>query len=80
MDDLEEVRTMLAETAEGWTREWKREGKQEGKAEMLLDQLQERFGIIPESVQQQVISAKLDDINAWARKIFKADSLQAVFH
>ncbi|MBF0427399.1 MAG: DUF4351 domain-containing protein, partial [Magnetococcales bacterium] len=55
-------------------------GRQEGKAEMLLDQLQERFGLLPDPVQKQVTSASLDDINAWARKIFKADSLQAIFH
>ncbi|MBF0110070.1 MAG: cytosolic protein [Magnetococcales bacterium] len=57
-----------------------KKGEQKGKAEMLLELLQERFGLIPESVQKQVESAKLDDINVWARKIFKADSLQAVFH
>ncbi|MBF0294481.1 MAG: DUF4351 domain-containing protein [Magnetococcales bacterium] len=55
------------------------EGLREGKAEMLLDQLQERFGLVPESIQQQVTSAPMDDLNAWARKIFKADSLQAIF-
>ncbi|MBF0428446.1 MAG: DUF4351 domain-containing protein [Magnetococcales bacterium] len=66
---------MLAETAEGWTREW----KQEGKAEMLLNQLQARFGLVPEPVQKKVASADLKDIDAWAIKIFKADSLQAVF-
>ncbi|MBF0440005.1 MAG: hypothetical protein HQL93_12920, partial [Magnetococcales bacterium] len=52
---------------------------QEGKAEILLELLQERFGLIPETIHKQVVSAKLEDINAWARKIFKADSLQAVF-
>ena len=55
------------------------EGKAEGKAEILLELLQERFGLVPETIHKQVISAKLEDINAWARKIFKADSLQAVF-
>ncbi|MBF0178833.1 MAG: hypothetical protein HQM03_02275 [Magnetococcales bacterium] len=56
-----------------------RKGRLEGKAEMLLDPLQERFGLVPESVQQQVTAAAMDDLNAWARKIFKADSLQAIF-
>ncbi|MBF0427724.1 MAG: Rpn family recombination-promoting nuclease/putative transposase [Magnetococcales bacterium] len=58
---------------------WLQEGEQRGKAELLLDQLQERFGLIPETIHKQVISATLEDINAWARKIFKADSLQKVF-
>ncbi|MBF0109644.1 MAG: hypothetical protein HQL76_10750 [Magnetococcales bacterium] len=61
-------------------RKGEEKGRHDGKAEMLLELLQERFGLIPESVQKHVESAKLDDINVWARKIFKADSLQAVFH
>lgn len=61
-------------------RKGEEKGRHDGKVEMLLEQLQERFGMIPESVQKQVESAKLDDISVWARKIFKADSLQAVFH
>ncbi|MBF0429535.1 MAG: cytosolic protein, partial [Magnetococcales bacterium] len=56
-----------------------RKGEQQGQAKLLLNILQERFGLVPETVQEQVTSACLDDINAWARKIFKADSLQAVF-
>ncbi|MBF0438535.1 MAG: hypothetical protein HQL93_05370 [Magnetococcales bacterium] len=55
-------------------------GEQKGKAEMLLDLLQDRFGLVPEPIQKQVVSADLNDINIWARKIFKADSLQAIFH
>ncbi|MBF0428646.1 MAG: hypothetical protein HQL94_06950 [Magnetococcales bacterium] len=46
---------------------------------MLLDQLQDRFGLLPEPIQKKVTSANLDEINAWAKRIFKADSLQAVF-
>lgn len=61
-------------------RKGEEKGRHDGKVEMLLEQLQERFGLIPESVQKHVESAKLDDINVWARKIFKADSLHAVFH
>ncbi|MBF0428771.1 MAG: hypothetical protein HQL94_07595 [Magnetococcales bacterium] len=56
------------------------DGEQKGKAETLLQLLQERFGLIPESVQKTVTSANLDDLTAWISKIFKADSLQAVFH
>ncbi|MBF0110659.1 MAG: DUF4351 domain-containing protein [Magnetococcales bacterium] len=57
-----------------------RKGEQKGKAEMLLKQLQARFGLVPESLQERVESADLKDIDAWAIKIFQADSLQAVFH
>ncbi|MBF0213868.1 MAG: cytosolic protein [Magnetococcales bacterium] len=55
------------------------EGRKEGKAEMLIELLQERFGLVPEPVQEQVTAAGLDDLNAWTRKIFTAESLQEVF-
>ncbi len=54
-------------------------GLQQGQAALLLQLLQERFGLLPEPVQQQVTAAKIDEIKVWASKIFKADSLQAVF-
>ncbi|MBF0190425.1 MAG: Rpn family recombination-promoting nuclease/putative transposase [Magnetococcales bacterium] len=76
MDDLEEVRTMLAETAEGWTREW----KQEGKAEMLLLYLHRRFGPIPEPLQTEITTADMEKIEDWFDRSIDADSLQAVFH
>ena len=55
-------------------------GAQKGKAEMLLQLLQERFGVVPEQVQKKVDSANLDELTAWIGQIFKADSLQAIFH
>ncbi|MBF0178816.1 MAG: hypothetical protein HQM03_02190 [Magnetococcales bacterium] len=54
-------------------------GLQQGKAETLLLLLQERFGSVPESIQQKVGSASLEDLTAWITRIFKADSLQTVF-
>ncbi|MBF0179292.1 MAG: DUF4351 domain-containing protein [Magnetococcales bacterium] len=78
-DDLQEVVIMLAARVEKWAQDYKQQGLQEGKAEILLQLLQERFGLVPEAVRKKVTSANPDDINAWARKIFRADSLQALF-
>lgn len=61
-------------------RKGEEKGRHDGKAEMLLKLLQARFGLVPESFQERVASADLNDIDAWAIKIFQADSLQAVFH
>ncbi|MEO5368881.1 MAG: hypothetical protein H7833_02260 [Magnetococcus sp. DMHC-1] len=61
-------------------RKGEEKGRHDGKAEMLLKLLQARFGLVPESFQEKVASADLNDIDAWAIKIFQADSLQAVFH
>ncbi|MBF0296201.1 MAG: hypothetical protein HQL96_13510 [Magnetococcales bacterium] len=60
MDDLEEVRTMLAETAEGWTREWKQEGRHDGNADMLLKLMRRKFGSTPDWVTEKVRSADLE--------------------
>ncbi|MBF0180750.1 MAG: hypothetical protein HQM03_12075 [Magnetococcales bacterium] len=54
-------------------------GIRKGKAESLLQLLQERFGSVPESVKNRVSSATLEELTAWLGKIFKADSMQAVF-
>ncbi|MBF0181629.1 MAG: DUF4351 domain-containing protein [Magnetococcales bacterium] len=54
-------------------------GEQQGQAKLLIRLLQERFGLLPEPLREKVTTAKPDDIDAWAGKIFKADSLQAVF-
>ncbi|NGZ06681.1 MAG: hypothetical protein G8237_10025 [Magnetococcales bacterium] len=53
--------------------------KLEGRAETLLQLLQERFGTIPKTIQEQIKSAGLDDLKAWSSRILKADSLSAVF-
>lgn len=75
MDDLQEVHTMLAETAEGWTRQW----KLEGMAEMLLNQLQERFGTVPDWVSSQLAEADLDTLKKWGKKIFDAKKIEQIF-
>ncbi len=54
-------------------------GEQKGKADALLQLLHERFGSVPKSVRKKVTAASLDDLTVWIGKIFKADSLQAVF-
>ncbi|MBF0182363.1 MAG: Rpn family recombination-promoting nuclease/putative transposase [Magnetococcales bacterium] len=54
-------------------------GEQKGRANTLLEQLQERFGLLPDSVQAKVAAASLEELKAWSRKIFTADTLQAIF-
>ncbi|MBF0417657.1 MAG: hypothetical protein HQL86_05340 [Magnetococcales bacterium] len=79
MDDLEEVRTMLAETAEGWTREWKREGRKEGEAAMLLKQMRRKFGQTPDWVTEKVMSAEVELIETWSDNFVFANSVDEVF-
>ncbi|NGZ06114.1 MAG: transposase [Magnetococcales bacterium] len=79
MDDLEEVRTMLAETAESWTREWKREGRHDGNADMLLKLMRRKFGQTPDWVTEKVQSAELELIEKWSDNFVFANSVDEVF-
>jgi len=79
MDDLEEVRTMLAETAEGWTREWTRDGERKGEANILTRQLQRRFGIVPAWASEKITKADLEALEEWSLRFVDAKSLDEVF-
>ncbi|MBF0463335.1 MAG: Rpn family recombination-promoting nuclease/putative transposase [Magnetococcales bacterium] len=94
MNELEEVHAMLAETAEGWTREWKQEGlqqglqqgrqqgRQEGRQEeaskILLRQLTRRFGDLSAGVREKINAAGLDDLELWSDRVLDAHSLADV--
>ncbi len=54
-------------------------GKSEGMSKLLLSQVRERFGPIPEVIEQKVRSATLFDLEAWARSFVHARSLDDVF-
>ena len=54
-------------------------GKSEGMSRLLLSQVRERFGPIPEVIEQKVRSATLFDLEAWARSFVHARSLDDVF-
>ncbi|MBF0179576.1 MAG: DUF4351 domain-containing protein [Magnetococcales bacterium] len=75
MNDLEEVRTILAETVEGWTREWKREGE----VAMLTRLLQRRFGQLPVWVEEKIATSDSAILEEWSLRVFDARSLDEVF-
>ncbi|HEX4966821.1 MAG TPA: Rpn family recombination-promoting nuclease/putative transposase [Thermoanaerobaculia bacterium] len=55
--DLQEVKSMLAERVIEWTQQWKQEGLEEGLEkvrEVFLQELERRFGPLPESVRRWV--------------------------
>ena len=54
-------------------------GRSEGMSRLLLSQVRERFGPIPEVIEQKVRSATLFDLEAWARSFVHARSLDDVF-
>ena len=54
-------------------------GTSEGMSRLLLSQVRERFGPIPEVIEQKVRSATPFDLEAWARSFVHARSLDEVF-
>jgi len=57
MEDLQEVRSMLAESVMDWTRQWKQEGREEGREELrktLLRNIEARFGPLSDEARLRV--------------------------
>jgi hypothetical protein len=86
MADLEEVKSMLAERVVEWTREWEQEGFEKGIAKtaatlrgMLLAQLEERFGALPEAVRRQVDSiSSIEELGQLLSRSGTAPSLESL--
>ncbi len=55
------------------------EGHVEGKSSLLEKQLEYRFGVLPEWAAEQLVRAKEEELEAWAKAIFTAPTLEAVF-
>jgi hypothetical protein len=54
-------------------------GIEKGQREMLLRQLGQRFGVLPEAVTARVNEADAADLVHWAERILDAKSLDDVF-
>jgi len=59
--------------------EGRTEGLAEGSARVVRDLLQSKFGPLPATVQQLLARASMSDVERWATRILKADTLDAVF-
>ena len=86
MNDLHEVRTMLAERYETWTEQWKREGleeglekgRQEGEAAMLQRLLTLKFGPPDAGVRQRIATADAATLLRWSERVLTAQRLGEV--
>jgi predicted transposase YdaD len=95
VDDLQEIRVMLADKVELWAKGYIAEGKQEGlqeglqkgelnglqKGEMLALQrlLAKRFGVISVETVALISHAPLEDIERWFDRAIDAKQLSDVF-
>ena len=91
IDDLQEIKVMLADRLEEWAHGYiaegelkgKQQGLQEGKqqGEMLALQrlLAKRFGVIPMEIVALISQAPLEDIERWFDRAIDAQHLSDVF-
>ncbi|WP_017523794.1 Rpn family recombination-promoting nuclease/putative transposase [Pusillimonas noertemannii] len=87
IDNLLEIKNMLAEHSRSWTHQWKmeglaegrKEGQKEGQVSMLHSQLTRKFGPLSESVQQRLETATPEDLQTWSLALLEARSLDEVF-
>lgn len=91
VDDLQELRVMLAERLEQWADAYRAEGEAKGKAEgkaegrtegealALQKLLSRRFGVVPAAVLEQISNAPIEQIDSWLDRVLDARSLDELF-
>ena len=79
IDDLQELRVMLAERIEQWAQEKEAKGRLQGVAKALSYQLSLRFGTLPTWVDERLYAASEDQLMAWISRALTATSLDDLF-
>lgn len=91
INDLQEVRSMLAENIKSWFEEHEDKGRQEGRQEgevlglqkgkalALQRLLSKRFGTIPSGVIDQIAAASVEQIDMWFDRAIDAQQLTDMF-
>jgi flagellar biosynthesis/type III secretory pathway protein FliH len=90
--DLEEVESML-NNSPNWAqrmenkgrqegrKEGRQEGRQEGQIKLLSSQLAEKFGseLAARFAEERLLNASSQQIDSWARRILRANTIDEVF-
>ena len=83
INDLVEIKTMLADRIPQWIREGEARGEVRGEvrgeAKALIKQLNFKFGSLPDRVTQQVNSADKEQLDQWIERILTAQSIKDMF-
>ena len=79
IQDIQEVRSMLAERVKEWTREWENHGWQKGRAALLLKLIERKFGAVDETLRRRVAAASSEQLERWGERILTAASLEEMF-
>lgn len=73
-------KTIMGSLTQPFYEQGKAEGETLGQAKMLIRFLQNRFGVMPESIRQRVFAAEVTEIDAWFDRACHAPDLQSVFN
>ena len=74
-EGIEQGKQMMLSAAD----KFRAEGMGQGKAEIVTQVLQEHYGEVPPGILRRVQAAKPADLDAWAIRLFKGESPEAVF-
>lgn len=84
LQDLEEEEDMEAlREVEAIYKDWEKRTKEEGRLterrEILLKQMAQRFGDVPETVRERIEQAEMDDLERWIDRVIPAATLADIF-
>jgi hypothetical protein len=83
VENLQEVRTLLAERVKEWSERWRAEGRaegqREGEAQLLLRLLTRKFGPLDPATCRKIAEADAELLLTWGERLLNADRLEGVF-
>ncbi len=79
LNDLVEIKTMIAQRIPQWIQEGEQRGEARGEANTLLKQLDLKFGALPDRVEQRVNAADKKQLDVWVERILTEDTLEKIF-
>jgi hypothetical protein len=56
--------------------EGQQQGQEQGRKQVLLDQLNQKFGELPEWASKTLGSASAEDVDRWLRRVLTSGSLE----
>jgi hypothetical protein len=85
--ELKEMQTMLATLGERWKRDWLAEGRAaglaegeaKGEAKALIRLAERRFGPLPATLRERVVTADTGLVEDWLDRVLTATSLDTLF-
>ncbi len=55
------------------------QGRAEGWAAVLIEEMTDRFGTLPDDTIQRIRSASLDQLRAWTKRVLRAQTIEEIF-